>query len=103
MEPPEPLKDACKSLGDGERSAIYLASAVDANLILIDEAQARRAVRRVGMTVIGSVAILEHGARLGKIPDLRAVYLKLAERGIYLGRSLLDESLSRLGLAKLDS
>jgi uncharacterized protein len=100
-ESPDALRAACSGLGDGERSAIYLASAVGADLLLIDETRARRAARRFALTVIGSIAILERGAKLGRIHDLRGVYLRLLGGGIYLDRNLLDESLSRLGLAEL--
>ena len=101
IEPSEALVGACKGLGDGERSAIYLASATNANLVLIDEAKARRVAKRVGMSVAGSLALLERGARLGMVADLRACYLHLLDGGIYLNRSLLNESLARSGLDKL--
>lgn len=50
-EPSESVKVACSSLGQGERSAIYLALALGADLILIDEQRARRAAQAVGLTV----------------------------------------------------
>lgn len=49
----------------------------------------------------GSLAILERGARLGRVDDLRSVYLSLLEQGIRYDRGLLDQSLRRLGLPKL--
>lgn len=55
---------ACVGLGEGERSIIYLASALNANLVLIDEERARRAAKRLGLNVAGSIAILERSARL---------------------------------------
>lgn len=89
-------------LGEGERSVIYLASALNADLILIDEDRARRAAKRVGLNVAGSIAILERGARLGRVDDLRTVFLNLLDQGIRYDRSLLNQSLDRLGLARLD-
>jgi predicted nucleic acid-binding protein len=55
---------ACRGLGDGERSIIYLASALTADLVLIDEERARRAAKAVGLNVAGSIAVLERGATL---------------------------------------
>jgi predicted nucleic acid-binding protein len=95
------VKAACASLGTGERSVIYLASALTADLVLIDEARARRAAKTVGLNVAGSIAVLERGARLGMVDDLRAVFLSLVEQGIRYDRGLLNQSLSRLGLARL--
>ena len=44
------LKAACSGLGAGERSVIHLASTQNADLVLIDEARARRAAQNVGLT-----------------------------------------------------
>jgi predicted nucleic acid-binding protein len=104
-DPPEPsaaVKIACVGLGLGERSAIYLACALNADLILIDEARARRAAKSAGLTVAGSMAVLERGARFQRVADLRSVYLGLLDQAIRFDHKLLQESLARLGLAKLD-
>ena len=93
---------ACVGLGEGERSIIYLASALNADLVLIDEERARRAAKRVGLNVAGSIAILERGARLGRVHDLRTVFENLLDHGIRYDRALLNQSLGRLGLASLE-
>lgn len=95
------VRAACTGLGVGERSVIYLAWALGADLILIDEGRARRAAKSLELNVAGSLAILERGARLGRVDDLRSVYLSLLEQGIRYDRGLLDQSLGRLGFPKL--
>jgi uncharacterized protein len=95
------VKAVCDGLGAGERSVIFLASELSADLVLIDEERARRAAKMVGLNVAGSIAILERGARLGRVDDLRSVYLSLLEQGIHYDHGLLNQSLARLGLAKL--
>ncbi len=85
------VKAACAGLGHGERSIIHLASALTADLVLIDEERARRAAKTVGLNMAGSIAVLERGARLGLIDDLRSVYLSLLEQGIRYDRGLLDQ------------
>ena len=100
-EPSAAVKAACSGLGMGERGAIYLASALGADLTLIDEGRARRAAKSVGLSVAGSIAILERGAKLKKIGDLRAIYLNLLDQGIRFDRKLLERSLTALGLAGL--
>jgi uncharacterized protein len=97
----ESIKAVCAGLGSGERNAIYLASGLRAQLVLIDEERARRAAKAVGLLVAGSVAVPERGAQAGRIADLRSVYLSLLEQGIRFDHKLLDESLGRLGLPKL--
>ena len=53
------VKTACAGLGAGERSIIYLASALTADLVLIDEERARRAAKSLSL----NVAVLSNGAR----------------------------------------
>ncbi|MGA2215452.1 MAG: DUF3368 domain-containing protein [Bryobacteraceae bacterium] len=98
---PAILKAACSGLGAGERSAIYLAVNLAAEMVLIDDAKARRAAKSAGMSVAGSIAVLELGARLKKVADLRSVYLSLLDQGIRFDHKPLEESLGRLGLARL--
>lgn len=97
----ETIRAICAGLGSGERNAIYLASGLGAHLVLIDEARARRAAKAVGLLVAGSIAVLERGAQVGRIADLRSVYLSLLEQGIRFDPKLLDDSLTRLGLPRL--
>jgi predicted nucleic acid-binding protein len=89
-------------LGGGEKSIIYLASALNADLVLIDEDRARRAAKRGGFNVAGSIAVLERGAKLGRVDDLQTVFLNLLAQGIRYDRALLNQSLARLGLARLE-
>jgi hypothetical protein len=40
--------------------------------------------KSLGLTVAGSIAVLERGAQLKRVPDLRSVYLSLLDQGIRL-------------------
>jgi uncharacterized protein len=95
------VESACAGLGIGERNAIYLASEVKSDLVLIDDNRARRAGRHLGLAVGGSIAVLERGALLNKIPDLRSIYISLLDQGIRFSPELLDQSLARCGLGPL--
>ena len=90
LESSAELKASCVGLGIGERSIIYLAGA-------------RRVAKRVGLSIAGSIAVLEGGTKLGRVTDLRSVYLDLLDQGIRYDRQLLDQSLVRLGLVTLKS
>ena len=91
MEPANELKAACADLGTGESSVIYLASNLNAGLALIDEEKARRVAKSVGLSVAGSIAILERGAILKRVVDLRSVYLSLLAHGIRFSHNLLEQ------------
>jgi hypothetical protein len=51
--------------------------------------------------VAGSISILERGAQLKKVADLRSAYQSLLDQGIRFDQKLLEDSLAKLGLAKL--
>ena len=96
------VKSACAGLGAGERSVIYLAVELNPALVLMDEERARRVTKTFGLPVVGSIAVLERGAHLKKVPDLRSVYLDLLDQGIRFSPDLLEQSLARCGLRKLN-
>lgn len=95
------VKSRCAGLGAGERGVIYLAVELNPALVLMDEDRARRVTKTFGLPVAGSIAVLERGAQLKKVPDLRSVYLDLIDQGIRFSPDLLDQSLARCGLGRL--
>ena len=98
-EPVPEIKLACAGLGAGERTIVYLACGLKADLVLIDEVKARRAAKTARLNVAGSIAVLERGARLGLVGNLRSVYQSLLEQGIRYDERLLNRSLERLRTA----
>jgi predicted nucleic acid-binding protein len=103
LETSPDIAAVCIGLGAGERSILGLATTLGANLVLIDEQRARRAAKRLGLNVAGSIAVLERGARLGRVNDLRSVFLNLLNQGIRYDLGLLNQSLIRLGLQPLNA
>ena len=53
---------ALMTLDEGERDAIGLAEAMDADLLLMDERDGVRVARKRGLTVVGTLGILERAA-----------------------------------------
>ncbi|MEX2299470.1 MAG: hypothetical protein WD733_00965 [Bryobacterales bacterium] len=100
-EPNSVLRRALEGLGAGERGTILLAHTISADLVLVDDAKARRAARQAGLTVLGCLGVLEAAARKTLILDLRQTYRELLGHGIRFDLRLLDASLDRLGLPKL--
>jgi len=60
-------------LDEGEAEAIALGLEVEADVLLLDERDARRAAKRLGLRVLGTVGILIWARRVGKIANLREV------------------------------
>jgi len=92
---------ARQALGAGELATILLAQALCADLVIIDERAARRLGQALGVAVMGCVGILERSHRRGLVPDLRQTYESLLANGLRIDRTILDQSLSSLGLQPL--
>lgn len=95
------LEQACHGLGAGERGSILLAKSLPADLLLLDERKARRVARDAGLSIVGCLGVLEMGAQMGHLSDLRQAYIDLLRQGIRFDLRLLQDSLSRLGLPRL--
>jgi len=61
--------DRIAALDPGEEAAICLACELSADLLLIDERDGREAARQRGLSVVGTLGILERGA-LAELLDL---------------------------------
>lgn len=91
----------CSGLGPGEAASILLAKFLRADLILLDEARARRVARQAGLQMTGCLGLLEAATRAGAIADLRSDYVELLRQGIWFDLKLLNQSLDRFGLLPL--
>lgn len=68
-------------LDEGEAEAIALAQEVGADLVLLDERDARRVAGRMGLKVLGTVGLLLWAKREGKIASLREQLDALQNQG----------------------
>lgn len=84
-----------RSLDDGEAQAIALALEMENVVLLLDEAEARRAAAAYGISKIGVVGILLHAKKEGWIPsigdDLKALR---EEAGFWLDQDLVERILA---------
>jgi predicted nucleic acid-binding protein len=81
------------TLDNGERAAIALALSEKANLLLIDERAGVRAALANGLSVVGTVGVLEMAARLGMV-DLSAAFTRLRATSFRIRQQVLDGSLA---------
>jgi predicted nucleic acid-binding protein len=72
----------------GERQAIDLASAMRADLVLLDDLAARREAQRRGLRVTGTLGILAAAAERGEI-DVSEVIRKLENTSFYFDEELI--------------
>ena len=91
----------CAELDTGEAEAIVLARQEQADIVLLDEKEARRVARRLGMHMLGTVGLLIWARREGLIPSLREQLRALREEGGFRLSQELSPPLHSLYLPRL--
>ncbi len=81
------------TLDEGERAAIALALSEKANLVLMDERAGARAALASGLSVVGTVGVLEMAARRDMV-DLSAAFARLRRTSFRIRQQVLDRSLA---------
>ena len=82
----------------GETEAIALAHQVDADTVLLDERDARRAASQLNLSVLGTVGILIWARRTGRITSLRwALDALQAQAQFRISRRLYMRALGEAG------
>jgi predicted nucleic acid-binding protein len=71
-----------------------LAGELRADLILMDDEDGRMEAERLGMTVVGTLGVLERAAEWGLI-DLPAALAHLQATNFYVDDALIEEALAR--------
>lgn len=85
-------------LDEGEAETIALSREVGADLVLVDEKDARRVARRLGLRVLGTVGILIWAGRHGLIVSLRDELDRLRQEGGFrLSQDVYEEALRQVG------
>ena len=90
----ENLKSALMMvLDEGEAEAITLALEESADLILLDDYEAREVARNYGLNITGVIGILIKARHAGKIGRLKEELKKLKETGFWLSDDLYTKIL----------
>lgn len=92
-----PLEFLLPVHGAGEAEVIALAKERDAARVVMDDLEARRFARRVGLKPIGTLGLLLAARLQGKIPSLRDEIRRLKTVGFYVHGSLVASVLDAAG------
>jgi predicted nucleic acid-binding protein len=81
------------SLGSGETAVLALSLETDGALAVLDDVEARRCARTIGVASIGTLGIVLRSAMLGTIPSAGPVLRALKSAGLYLDDAVVSEAL----------
>ncbi len=84
-------------LDDGEFAAILLARVLAADVIVLDDLDARIFARRLGLAIVGTAGILLRAKRAGAIAAVRPLLDELLASGLFLGGAVIHEVLEDAG------
>ena len=95
---PSPLPNWAQSIHSGELEVIILAQQQSPDWVLIDDAQARRVARRVGLPLKGTVGVLLEAFRFGSL-SLQEFELLMedikARPELWISERLCDQALAQ--------
>ncbi len=95
---PIPPEIAGWDLGAGESQVLaHTAVSDQGTKAVLDDLQARRCARSLGLSLIGTVGVILRSKKLGLLPFARPPIEKLLRRGMYLGRDLIEAALREVG------
>jgi predicted nucleic acid-binding protein len=84
-------------LGPGEAEVIVLAKEIDADKVVMDDLDARRFARRVGLDLVGTMGVLLAARLRGEIPSLHQKVERLQALGFHVAPDLVGAILREVG------
>jgi predicted nucleic acid-binding protein len=84
-------------VGKGEAEAIVLARELQADVLILDDATARRVAEAGGRTVVGLLGLLLHAKLHGLVGAVKPIFDDMVAAGFFLDDSLFRSILTRAG------
>jgi len=81
----------------GEAEAIVLALELNADLLLVDDRDARSFAKKLGLQVMGTLDVVALAKYKGLISEAKPVVNELIEKGFWISKKILEEFLRELG------
>ena len=79
-----------KSLHKGESEAIILSIELNADLLIVDDKDARKVASDLGLNIIGTVGILLLAKKKGYYKEIKPIIDKLLEKGFRLSKDVVE-------------
>ena len=83
-------------LHEGEVEVMILAKETEANLVIIDDAYAKKHARYLGLTVTGTLGVLIKAKNQGHISELKPMLEEMVAKNIYLSDKIIQKCLQQV-------
>lgn len=94
----EMAKDMFKTqLHDGEVEVMILAKEKEADIVIIDDMNAKKHAKYLGLPVTGTLGVLIKAKKAGYIEQLKPILNGMVQNNIYLGERLIERCLKEVG------
>lgn len=84
-------------LHDGEVEVMILAKETNGDLVIIDDQNAKKHAKYLGLPVTGTLGVLIKAKQKGLIPELRPLLDTMVQKNIYIKDSLIRLCLKQVG------
>lgn len=83
-------------LHDGEVEVMILAKEIIADIVIIDDANAKKHAKYLGLPVTGTLGILIKAKQKGYIDKLKPILYQMVQNGIYISQGLIEWCLKQV-------
>ncbi len=86
-------------LHDGEVEVMILSKEISADVVIIDDANAKKHAKYLGLPVTGTLGILIKAKQKGYVEELKPILEHMVQNGIYISKKVLKICLEQVGEA----
>jgi predicted nucleic acid-binding protein len=83
-------------LHEGEVEVMILAQEINADVVIIDDANAKKHAKYLDLPVTGTLGVLIKAKQQGYVKELKPILYQMVENGIYISRNLMELCLKQV-------
>lgn len=84
-------------LHEGEVEVMILSKEIGADIVIIDDANAKKHAKYLELPVTGTLGVLIKAKQKGYIDELKPILKRMVENGIYISNNLIELCLKQVG------
>jgi predicted nucleic acid-binding protein len=83
-------------LHEGEVEVMILAQEINADVVIIDDANAKKHAKYLGLPVTGTLGVLIKAKQQRYLQELKPILYQMSENGIYISQNLMEICLKQV-------